>query len=222
MKFGNWENEEAFKIIDNLFDEIVSIYTLLDIYHLEPGKVTTESGNYVQIQNKNQLKSLFKNQLITIIEFKDGSDWNLKENIIKKSLKSSIPRRARIFELQKSMIRLYKDPYDKYILPEIKDRFSYEEYRYPQSEDLGTCQICFDSLKSDNRSDVSVIKECGHMFHTDCVKDHIHSKRSCPICRTKTNKIIKVAPQYIPRVSNFGKAKKITLKQINELIKKIK
>jgi hypothetical protein len=180
MKFGNWDNEDAFKIIDTQFDEISTIYTLGNIYHIYPGEVITESGYSVPIQNAKQLKPLFKNQLIIIIEFNEGDVWELPGFRAKDS-----------------------------ILPQLKES-SFKETRFPDSTDVGICQICYEPLKSENnKSDVSVIENCGHMFHTDCVKEHIELRKTCPICRTPVGlSFKKVAPQYIPVSStNFGKRK---------------
>ena len=103
---------------------------------------------------------------------------------------------------------------------------SFKETSFPNSTDLGICQICYEPLKSgNNKSDVSVIENCGHMFHTDCIKDHINLKGTCPICRKSVGRSFKkVASQYIPVSStNFGKHKTNNLlKRVSTEIKYLK
>lgn len=58
-----------------------------------------------------------------------------------------------------------------------------------QTEDLGQCTICLNSLiETDDAelSQVSQIKSCKHVFHTKCITDWLHSKRAatCPLCRS--------------------------------------
>ena len=88
------------------------------------------------------------------------------------------------------------------VIPQMKKMYSFENYRYPESQDYSTCQICFDPLKG---KDVGVTDKCGHMFHKECANEHISSKRSCPTCRSSVKMFKKVAPQFVPQFPQFGK-----------------
>jgi len=62
------------------------------------------------------------------------------------------------------------------------------------TDELGgcKCQICFENIDT-NTNDQAIfnkklILECGHYFHTFCIKRHIlHNGNLCSICREKTN-----------------------------------
>jgi len=223
MKFGNWENEDAFKIIKENYNDIASIYTLHDIYHLHPGKVLTESGNSVSTNSFSQLKSLFKNQLIVTIQFKNDTTWELPSYTQNNYLRKVIPRLARIHDINVSGNQMYKRHHNedmkRRVIPQMKKSYSFENYRYPDSQDYSTCQICFDPLKGKN---VGVTDKCGHMFHKECAGAHLKSKRCCPICRTSVNTFKKVASQFVPRfgkiVPRFGKKK---VKETEHVIKSV-
>jgi len=190
-QFGNWENREAFDVIQELFNEgnvDCSIYTLRDIYHItlknfgRTYEVSTESGFIVPITSFEQLKKLLKNELITIIETNDNVLWEDKH---------------------------FKNTH--MLTNELK-RHSFEPYKHPMSQDVGMCQICFDPLK--NRQKVSVVEQCGHMFHTNCAKDHIRLRGTCPVCRQTVNSFKKVAVQKIPSLLLFGMKKGVSRKTI--------
>ena len=47
-----------------------------------------------------------------------------------------------------------------------------------------TCAICLDNMKKEQIEKMSVKSlDCGHSFHTECIKDWINKKSACPICR---------------------------------------
>ena len=56
----------------------------------------------------------------------------------------------------------------------IKERRQLEE-KYDE------CAVCLDDLfEEDGRGDVSQIKQCGHCFHTECIKEWFKKDLSCP------------------------------------------
>ena len=71
---------------------------------------------------------------------------------------------------------------------EIKEKKPTPNKAPPTNEDLDTCKICY-SEKSN-----TVFIECGHMVACDvCAKLIMETdERSCPICRKKILKVIRV------------------------------
>ena len=176
FKFGNWENEEADIIIKNNLDKILSVYTLREIYHITPEKnyfkVDTESGYSVKVNSFSQFKTLLKNELIVIIDASGETIWKLPH--------------------YKHSTKLYKNMINDY---------SFIENKYPNSEDIGMCQICYDPLKGKK---TSIIENCGHFYHTNCATAFINNKKTCPTCRTPVSSFKRTL--MVP-LSKFGKIK---------------
>lgn len=52
------------------------------------------------------------------------------------------------------------------------------------------CSICFDILDSRNEMTTKKTDTCVHAFHSDCLKEWLKVKNTCPNCRTEvSNKI---------------------------------
>ncbi len=63
------------------------------------------------------------------------------------------------------------------IQKQFKETFEiYSNYNHPDE----ICSICLDSLVTN----VSMIKECKHCFHKDCIERWFTQQKSCPYCRT--------------------------------------
>ena len=50
---------------------------------------------------------------------------------------------------------------------------------YSGPEDV-ECTICFEKLKI---GDMVSLLSCSHFFHQDCLKEWVHYKPSCPLCK---------------------------------------
>lgn len=57
-----------------------------------------------------------------------------------------------------------------------------------------SCSICCDPLLADK----VVILKCGHLFHEDCLTEWIKRSKTCPECRTRTKKPVRVFPNFLP------------------------
>ncbi|CAG9333567.1 unnamed protein product [Blepharisma stoltei] len=53
--------------------------------------------------------------------------------------------------------------------------------KYKETEEKDTCAICFDEFK--NKEKVAALPECGHLYHTECIKRWIIVKPECPCCK---------------------------------------
>ena len=48
-----------------------------------------------------------------------------------------------------------------------------------ENQPEGVCPICLD--KTANRKVVRL--ECGHTFHSKCLREWMHNRHNCPVCR---------------------------------------
>ena len=48
---------------------------------------------------------------------------------------------------------------------------------------LATCSICNEPMTKD----LSIVKKCGHMFHTNCIKDFVDKNENCSACNIECN-----------------------------------
>jgi len=91
----------------------------------------------------------------------------------------------------------------------------------------GMCVICLESDKSDL---CRVNCEVGHVFHCDCINEYRDTyteygwNNNCPVCRISIDKVVKLNSKFSELLpTSFGKKRsKMTLKQIEKLIKEIK
>jgi hypothetical protein len=51
-----------------------------------------------------------------------------------------------------------------------------------EAEDKKCCSICLSDYKDSDV--VSVIPDCSHMFHKDCIDEWLRLHATCPLCRT--------------------------------------
>jgi hypothetical protein len=162
----NNNNIEALHVIQNLINEnkkSISVYTNLDIYHLEKMgngySLVFESGEdfrsddygYI-IQSVQQLKQFFKSyERISIIELNNTIVW----------------------EKYKNLERVHRD---------IKN---YNIERIPNFNE-SECSICLDTLlpgKVNNRQRL----QCGHTYHKNCISQI--RNHTCPMCRKSIEKV---------------------------------
>ena len=47
----------------------------------------------------------------------------------------------------------------------------------------GDCSICLDTFNNDKKTIRT--KECGHVFHLDCLNTWVKKNPSCPCCRSE-------------------------------------
>lgn len=159
-------NIEALHVIQNLINEnkkSISVYTNLDIYHLEKMgngySLVFESGEdfrsndygYI-IQSVQQLKQFFKiYERISIIEIDNNIVW----------------------EKYRNLERVHRD---------IKN---YNIERVPNFNE-SECSICLDTLlpgKVNNRQRL----QCGHTYHKNCISQI--RNHTCPMCRKSIEKV---------------------------------
>lgn len=194
-KFGNWENQEAFNILEHSWNKgkSVAVFTLWDDYYIEEGgitvdgfkertlyKVYTESGKYTELTTFSKLKTLFRNQLIVKIQIEQSPQkWVTKWEDVNYRQKTRMVHNVLIptvgvKELQRSLsntgrklINIGLEPTQKY-------------HRGGSEHASDDCAICMESMKE--RSKLVARLPCGHNFHRNCIKQ---DKRDlCPICRT--------------------------------------
>lgn len=55
------------------------------------------------------------------------------------------------------------------------------KYNVIENDKEKNCSICLSDF--DNEDMVSCIKECQHIFHTNCIKEWGKYKTTCPVCR---------------------------------------
>ena len=218
FKFGNWENDQAFPIIEKFFESGPTVYTLRDIYYVTPlssqkYKIDTESGYNVIIHSFANFKLLLKNQLITLIDLDDEVIWELPGYQLRDLKKKYIQHYVNYFQINRERRKLINDD----IKTQMNREYSFEN-RYPHSSDAGTCAICMDPLVEDK---TSALDKCGHMFHTHCVKDYIREKGSCPNCRSSNSRLQRVMSHNVPRVQSFGHSKKCLLKKMQKDLAKM-
>ena len=58
------------------------------------------------------------------------------------------------------------------------------------ADEIKTCMICFEVMNNDDlQNPVTTLpiqdNYCGHMFHTECIKQCLEHSNLCPICRTR-------------------------------------
>jgi len=187
-RFGNWENQEAFAVLENKFNDFINskkinslyIYTLTSIFEL----VKSPSGDIIVYSNDesvdkdiytfNDLKKIIKNVLIYEIwisskKYPRGKTiWKNKKIIGRHALNTDIEKQAKIL-INKRIQR-------ENVNDELKEWNK-------KSGGTGTfagedCAICLESLK--NGRFVSHLN-CGHSFHRKCMGD----VNQCPMCRAE-------------------------------------
>ena len=205
MKFGNWENKEAFEVIEKEIENgIIHVHTLDNIFSIFKEKKTflivDEQDSEKKIYSEYQLKRFFDNKLITKIIVNKIVKFVLPDYNLKKHLPKLLPHVLNIRELNSKQKNLYKryhkDDMKRYVIPKLNETYSFEPYRYPDSEDYSICNICYDPLKCQK---VGVADKCGHMFHKECAGKHIDYRGSCPTCRAPVKTFKRVASQSVPQ-----------------------
>ena len=53
-----------------------------------------------------------------------------------------------------------------------------------QIETCGSCSICLDPWTVEEEGSLAVRLPCSHLFHSDCIKQWLSVRNSCPMCRT--------------------------------------
>ena len=64
-------------------------------------------------------------------------------------------------------------------MPETQFTLSSQKYQSIETNQI-TCSICTEDFKQKHK--VSQLN-CGHIFHTKCIKEWSHYKSTCPLCR---------------------------------------
>ena len=216
FNFGNWENQEAFNVLENVWNKgkSVAIFTLYDVYYLEENgitqdgfkertvyKVYTENGKDTDITIFSQLKNLFRNQLIVTIQIEESPqfwvtrwedlNYRQKTKMVHKPLipAANVKRiERRMSERRNKLINMFLQPTQKY-------------HRGGSEYSSDDCAICMESMK--DRSKLVARLPCGHNYHMDCIKQD--TRDICPQCRVPfsfgTRKPSHVSKRVLKRVS---------------------
>ena len=119
-----------------------------------------------------KLKSTYREKYHSITWYK-----RLKKDDIKIVLKKKYKWK------EKSIINISRDDNESDTIIEMKN--NYELLNINQSTENDECAICLENMEDLD----SVILDCGHEFHIDCLASSLMVSTKCPICRT--NEIIK-------------------------------
>jgi hypothetical protein len=81
------------------------------------------------------------------------------------------------------------------------------------------CSICLHDMNDKNLT--YEIKECKHVFHTNCLIEWFRANNSCPLCRSTTER--RYSPfSMFKFIINFLKSKKNNYKSFQNIYKKYK
>ncbi|CAD8189255.1 unnamed protein product [Paramecium octaurelia] len=69
-----------------------------------------------------------------------------------------------------------------------------EQIKIEQQTEKDECEICFKEIQSKG-----IFKRCNHYFCINCVLNWTMQQKSCPKCRCKVSKIIKLSISKYPR-----------------------
>jgi len=62
-----------------------------------------------------------------------------------------------------------------------KDKINVLLEKVKWDKDDEECKICFDNI---TKGDYILNLDCKHNFHLECLKEWLHFKQDCPICRS--------------------------------------
>ena len=72
------------------------------------------------------------------------------------------------------------------VIPEVTESDESDESDSPKSSDSSsskesdTCVICIEPLQS---KQTTIILDCNHIYHKDCILDWFNKELTCPMCR---------------------------------------
>ena len=126
-KFGNWENQTAFKIIEKEFDSNlrVNVYVLDNFFTIfrkndNTFKIKDENDNERIIYSFNQLKRFFDKKLIVKIRVNGTIVWELPGYDIKKDLRYKLKVKNLLFEHNRKVNKVIMKVLRKYMFQKIK------------------------------------------------------------------------------------------------------
>lgn len=85
-----------------------------------------------------------------------------------------------------------------YMYPKVPFEYNFDDYFTKKKHELcpdEKCVICLDVNElSQPNTDDKYISTCSHIFHKKCINTWLRINFSCPTCRKRPNKKIKIFP----------------------------
>jgi len=182
---------------------------LYDIDALIPGGVlSTVFDNFQKVRsrlNPNERRCVLNRMVDIYLETKVVTTNTELENIIVNCRNGAGPSKTK---------RSLSEAFDEVKSPETKFKKFKDKNVKELIDDNPDCVICLESLR--NGDDVCMLDPCRHLLHCSCSRKMIYD--DCPICKTEIIERNLIKPEFL----QFGKRKKLGLKEINKLISSVK
>ncbi|KAL1194303.1 RING-H2 finger protein ATL2 [Cardamine amara subsp. amara] len=81
----------------------------------------------------------------------------------------------------------------KDVFQRLVEKHKVESIDLEEEEEQTPCSVCLEVMSESTSEKIIRIPNCLHLFHQDCIFEWLRHRKSCPLCRCVSRKLIKLS-----------------------------